>query len=100
VASELAADVRAGKAPHALPTNRDFRGANPSLSQAYEGGWLACRYIAATFGQPALVRFYRAVGTSHQASKAAVRGALRHVLGLRTDEFVTLWRRYVRELLA
>jgi hypothetical protein len=95
VAAELAADVQSGHTPRSLPTDRDFRGANPSLSQAYQGGWLACRYVAARFGQPALVRFYRAVGTSRRATHGAVTTALRQVVGLSTAQFVARWRAYV-----
>jgi hypothetical protein len=100
IASELAADVHAGRIPRRLPPNADFRGANAELSQAYEASWLACRYIAATFGQPTLVRFYRAVGTSHRGGAAAVAAALRRVLSLQTGQFVARWREYVREQLA
>jgi hypothetical protein len=100
VAAELAADVQAGHTPRSLPTDRAFRGANLSLSQAYQGGWLACRYLAARFGQSALVRFYRAVGTSHLGTSAAVAEALRRVVGLSPAQFVARWRRYVDAQLA
>ncbi|MBV9096793.1 MAG: hypothetical protein JO079_01935, partial [Frankiaceae bacterium] len=43
IATELGADVRAGRAPSYLPPNRDFAGSSKRLAQAYEGGFLACR---------------------------------------------------------
>ena len=55
-AAELASDVRSGQAhPRDLPGDRDFRGSNTELPQAYESGWLACRYIAERYGQHKLV---------------------------------------------
>lgn len=87
--------VDAGEVPSALPTNRDFRSSNSQLAAHYEAAWLACRYIAARFGQAALVRFYRAVGTSSQGSRVAVADALRSVLHLRLDKLVAGWRHYV-----
>ena len=52
-------------------------GSSPRLAQAYEGGWLACRLIAERWGQAALVRFYRAVGTSSLAPREAVAAAMK-----------------------
>lgn len=60
-APELAAEVRHGILPAALPTSAGFDGASNRLSQAYEESWLACRLIAARAGQQGLVRFYKAV---------------------------------------
>jgi hypothetical protein len=96
VASGLASRVRAGDAPKRLPPNRDFRGTNQALPQAYESGWLACRYIAERYGQAKLVRFYRSVGTSTGPRADAVPEALRDWLGLTPARFTALWRGYVR----
>lgn len=94
-ASELDERVRAGEVPSRLPRNRDFRGSNPQLGDAYEEAWLACRYIAAHYGQPTLVRFYRTVGTSSRPSSAAVSQAMRHLLGVTPREFTRRWRSYI-----
>ena len=59
-AAELAAEVRAGRVPAALPADAAFAGGS-RLPQAYEQSWLACRLIADRAGQAGLVRFYRAV---------------------------------------
>jgi hypothetical protein len=95
VAAELATDVRAGHLGRELPRNRAFRGGNAALSQAYESGWLACRYLADRYGQARLVRFYRAVGTSPLGQAAAVSHALRRGFGLTTARFTAAWRGYV-----
>ena len=97
--AELAKQVRAGRLPRALPTANDFRGGAPGLARSYEEAWLACRYIAARAGQPALVRFYRLVGRSRQPTGPAVASALRRVLGLTPAGFVARWRHYVEKQL-
>ncbi|GAA4188993.1 hypothetical protein [Microbispora amethystogenes] len=111
VAAELAADLRAGGgagadadreagtgagtgagAPLArLPEPADFA-ARPA--QAYEEAWLACRYVAARFGERRLVALYRA------ALREDADTALRNVLGLTTAELTRLWRSSVRAELA
>ena len=96
VAQDLAAAVRAGNVPGHLPTAREFNGASTHLSRAYEGAWLACRMIAARFGQPALVHFYAAVGRSQADPKTAVDLAVRRFLHIRSASFVARWRAYLR----
>jgi hypothetical protein len=100
IAAELATQVRAGRAPTQLPTNADFNGSAQGLPQAYEGAWLACRYIAERYGQPRLVRFYRAVGTSRATTSRAVATALKRLLGLSRAQFTARWRGYVGGQLA
>jgi hypothetical protein len=95
IAAELARAVHAGQLPKQLPSNADFDGSSPVLSQAYQMGWLACRYIARTYGQPTLVRFYRAVGTSRHGTTRAVGDALHRLLGLTLSQFTARWRHYV-----
>ncbi|WP_182875778.1 hypothetical protein [Microbispora sp. H10670] len=74
-----------------LPEPADFA-ARPA--QAYEEAWLACRYIAARFGERRLVALYRA------ALREDADAALRNVLGLTTAELTRLWRSSVRAELA
>lgn len=100
VAAELVPTVRAGRLPTALPANRDFNDSAARLPQAYELSWLACRYLASRYGQPALVRFYREVGRSRRDSPAAVSAALRRVFRLTPGGFTAGWRGYVRAQLA
>jgi hypothetical protein len=95
-ARELGADVRAGRLPRALPTERDFAGDNRRLAQAYELAWLACRLIAERAGQDGLVRFYRVVSEEPGTPAAALTAALRSGLGMSAAEFVAAWRDNLR----
>jgi hypothetical protein len=98
IAGELGSAVRAGRLPRTLPTEADFAASNARLELAYEQAWMACRLIAATYGQSALVRFYVTVGT---ATDPAV--GLRHafaVLHLTEKRFVADWRTSLRSQLA
>jgi hypothetical protein len=99
-AAELARAVRAGHLPSRLPADVDFSSNARGLARSYELSWLACRDIARRYGQPALVRFYRTVGTSHRATAQAVAVALHRVLGLTPSQFTVQWRAYVRAQLA
>lgn len=98
-ASELAADVRHGRVPTALPTPDQFNTQGQS-AQAYEGAWLACRLIAQHAGQPALVRFYKLVGASPEPPDAAVEAAFHAVLHESTAQFTAQWRQYLKAQLA
>jgi len=100
VAQELAADVRAGHVPLHLPRDDDFNGDNKRLPQAYEGAWMAARLIASRWGQPALVRFYRAVGSSTEQPAQAVSDAFASVLHTSLHSFVAAWRAYLRAQLS
>ncbi len=96
-APELQHAVSEGKVPTALPADRDFgfAGNATHLAQAYEGGWLACRMIAAHWGEGRLDDFYRAVG-EHDRRAGAVEDALRTVLGTTLEAFTEQWRAYLR----
>ena len=100
IAQELGHDVRAGRAPHALPPDSQFAGSSPRLAQAYEGGWMACRLIASRWGASTLVRFYRAVGTSALTPSDAVASAMTSLLHVTPSRFVALWRAYLRAQLS
>ncbi|MEV0589239.1 hypothetical protein [Nonomuraea sp. NPDC050310] len=54
-AAELLADIRAGRLPYRLPEGFG----PPRQAQAYQEAWLACRLIAAEYGEARLVRLYR-----------------------------------------
>ncbi|HWB66530.1 MAG TPA: hypothetical protein VG708_06860 [Mycobacteriales bacterium] len=99
-AAELAGQVRADGAPRQLPGRRAFAGGSSRFTRAYQEGWLACRYIAARYGQATLVRFYRAVGGSRQPTAAAVRAAMRRLLHTDPRSFTAAWRRFVVQELA
>lgn len=96
-ARELLAQVRAGEAPAALPVQEDFDPARGQIAAAYEGAWLACRYVAGRVGQDGLVRLYRQVAASRSADEQVNAAAgLRSVLHLTPAEFTRAWRDYVR----
>ncbi|MFI6683637.1 hypothetical protein [Streptomyces sp. NPDC050485] len=100
-APELQQAVRAGDLPADLPTDADFGfdGGADRLARAYEGGWLACRLIAAHWGEATLARFYAKVGDQPHR-EGAVEKAMAEELGLSPREFTTMWREYVRDQLA
>lgn len=94
-ATELAADVRAGRVPAALPADAEFTGGS-RLPQAYEKSWLACRLIADRVGQAGLVRFYRVVAAAARTDPAtAVALGLRQVLRTDLAAFTAAWRSYL-----
>ncbi len=99
VARELAAEVRAGTVPDRLPGEASFAPDGQRLAQAYQESWLACRLVAERIGAQGLVRLYREVSAGPGDPDASLDSGLRSVLGLTTEQFVTLWREYVREQL-
>ncbi|MEO9237148.1 MAG: DUF4157 domain-containing protein, partial [Jatrophihabitantaceae bacterium] len=99
-ASELAAEVRRGRLPTALPTDAAFAAAGNRLAQLYEQSWLACRLIASTAGQAGLVRFYKAVASAARIDPAtAASNGFSQVLRTSVAAFTASWRAaLVREL--
>jgi hypothetical protein len=93
-AAELAAQIRHGRVPRALPGLTQFSGAG--AAQAYEESWLACRLLAARLGAAGLVRFYRSVGGSEQLPGAAAAAAVHRSLHEPMSGFVQQWRGYLR----
>ncbi|MEV5409214.1 hypothetical protein AB0K60_10315 [Thermopolyspora sp. NPDC052614] len=90
-AAELAAEVRAGRLPDALPGPSDFD-LGPRRVRAYQEAWLACRYVAARFGENRLVDLYRYMRLRPRDADAV----LRQVLGMGSAEFTAAWREYLR----
>ncbi|MFJ1970814.1 hypothetical protein ACIO93_19260 [Streptomyces sp. NPDC087903] len=100
-APELWRAVTDGQVPAALPDDRDFgfTGDATKLAKAYEGGWMACRFIAEHWGDARLRTFYRAVG-GHEKRAGAVEDAMSQVLGTTPEAFTERWRGYLRAQLA
>ncbi|MFF3627576.1 hypothetical protein [Streptomyces sp. NPDC002164] len=96
-APELAAAVRRGELPAALPADEDFgfAGDEARLAKAYEGGLLACELIADAWGERRLSAFYRAVAGQRERG-GAVERALREVLSSTPAAFTARWREYLR----
>ena len=100
VAEELGNDVHRGRVPRSLPSTSQFNGGSRTLAQAYEGGWLACRMIAAQWSQRTLVDFYASVGTSSLPPAAALAQATEAYLQLTPSQFVHRWQQFLRSQLA
>ncbi|WP_433497116.1 peptidase MA family metallohydrolase [Sphaerimonospora sp. CA-214678] len=94
VAAELAADLRAGAPPRALPGRADFAAGSPRRAQAYEEAWLACRYIAERFGERRLVALYRAAMRTGRDGEG-IDGVLRATLGISAAELTRSWLAYL-----
>ncbi|QES50501.1 hypothetical protein DEJ50_24430 [Streptomyces venezuelae] len=88
IAPAAARAVRAGRLPAALPGNAAFTfgGDQEALSRAYEESWLACRTIAARWGEPALLRLYEA------AAREPLPTALATTLGTDPAGLTSVWR--------
>ncbi|MFF3693610.1 hypothetical protein [Streptomyces sp. NPDC002221] len=99
-APELQKAVRAGDLPAGLPSDADFGfdGGADRLARAYEGGWLACRMIAARWGEAKLARLYTEIGDQPHR-EGATEKAMSDQLGLTSGEFTAQWRAYVRDQL-
>ncbi|MET9821093.1 MULTISPECIES: hypothetical protein [Streptomyces] len=96
-APELTRGVSEGRTPGRLPADEDFgfTADADELARAYESGWLACRMIAAQWGEDRLNALYRAVG-AHDERAGAVEDAMGEVLGTTPQEFTRRWREYLR----
>ncbi|MGV9305355.1 hypothetical protein ACWDLG_18425 [Nonomuraea sp. NPDC003727] len=88
-AAELAAEARAGRLPGALPADAAFAPGTPRLAQVYQESWLACRLIAARYGERALADLY-------QRAAGMRLGQALEPLGLSVRALVAHWREYVR----
>lgn len=83
-AAELAADVRRGLLPTALPADDAFGGAH--APQAYAQARLAVDLLAHRYGVPAVLVAYRTAGQGGTPAALAA-------LGLSQDTLVAAWRR-------
>lgn len=85
--------VRTDGLPTTLPTEGDFDARQAGLGATYEAAWLACRLIARTYGENALLDLYRAADEGE-----SVPAAFRRVLGTTERAFVEAWRHDLRRL--
>ncbi|MFD5621672.1 hypothetical protein [Streptomyces yangpuensis] len=92
-APALARAVRRGALPGELPRTEDFAfGGDPeAVARAYEGAWLACRLIAAKWGEKALVELYG------RAGREPLETALRATLGVDRAGLTKAWQESLRE---
>jgi hypothetical protein len=89
-APELAAAVRDGALPAALPSDAALAPGAPGLGAAYEQAWLAVDLLVRRYGATRVDALYRAVGRAHDG--AAAERALDDVLGTSTAELTAAWR--------
>lgn len=95
-AAELAAQLRTGPVPAALPTTADFDQAGPRLPAVYEQAWLAGRLIASLAGPAGLVRVYHLVAATTGSPGDGVDHALRTVVHMTLGQFTARWQQYLR----
>lgn len=93
-ARQVIARMRKEGLPTGLPTPADLEPTAEGLGATYEEAWLACRFLADTWGEHAMVRFYETVNDG-----AAIGTAFRTVLGIGEKEFVERWRADLSSLL-
>ncbi|MEU9578848.1 hypothetical protein [Streptomyces chilikensis] len=91
-APALAREVRGGRTPPHLPTDREFAfgGDAGTVGRAYEGAWLACRLVADRWGEGTVRALYDAAGADGEEA------ALREVLGVDRAGFTALWQADLR----
>jgi hypothetical protein len=101
VAAALLDRVRAGSPlPGRLPGDADFAAVGTVAAQAYAGGWLACRLVAADRGERGLVAVYRAAVAASGPAAQRVDAALRQVTGQGTTAWTARWQASLRALVA
>ncbi len=99
VAGQLLQRVRAVGAPQALPAAEQFEPTRADAATAYQGAWLAVRWIADRFGEGTLLAFYHAAASAGSTAGPAggptapsTDSALRDVLGMTPEDFVRAWQ--------
>jgi hypothetical protein len=92
---DLAAQVRAGQAPVALPSDDEFKATASKIDLAYQQAWSMSLYIAKKYTQPKLVEFYHAVAGAGHVDGARLDALTRSVLGVSTPQLIAGWRHYL-----
>ena len=94
-AGQVIRQVRREGPPAHLPGPAEFDTTTTQLGAAYESAWLACRLLARTGGERALVRLYRLVDGGRELSSS-----LRATSGLTLGGLTRAWRRSLSDLAA
>ncbi|HLS76811.1 MAG TPA: hypothetical protein VK083_08500 [Nocardia sp.] len=92
VAPTVRAAVHAGHPPPALPADADFTG--PAAAMAYELAWTGCAFVAESYGEPHLIRLYRALAAASADDEERLLG---EVLGVARADFLDRWRSWLTE---
>lgn len=99
-APALAAEVAAAGPPADLPTDANFAPSNPDAALAYQSAWSVAAFIADTYDDDKLKRFYVALAGADQPTDptlvaAAQNTAAQIVLGISRDDLVSQWRAWL-----
>jgi hypothetical protein len=94
-AGQVIKQVRRHGPPDHLPGGAEFDTTTTQLGAAYESAWLACRLLARTGGERALVRLYRMVEGGRELAPS-----LRATFGLGPGGLTRAWRRSLSDLAA
>lgn len=87
LASQILRLVRDDGPPEHLPGAAQFDGSDENIGAWYESAWVATRLVAQRYGEPALLRFYRAADAQGETARP-----FREVLGTTEARFEALWR--------
>jgi hypothetical protein len=91
----LVQQVRSGRFDGALPSDREFRGADAGV--AYDEGSAFCLWVARTYGAAKLRALYREFAGSDPTSSADLDRGFRRVLGLPRRAAERRWAAWVRD---
>jgi len=94
-AGQVIEQVRRDGPPDHLPGGAEFDTTTTQLGAAYESAWLACRLLARTGGERALLRLYRMVDGGRELAPS-----LRATFGLSPGGLTRAWRRSLSDLAA
>lgn len=94
-APDLAAQVRAGQSPDALPSDQDFGVATEKSALAYQSAWALAAYVADRYGETRLKALYRGVAASGDVGRQD--NAIATALGVDRNRLIADWRRWLAE---
>lgn len=95
VASDLIQEMTLAGVPRHLPGRQEFEGSTRTEGAAYEASWLACRWIADSYGTERLLELYRVADQAGGHSRP-----IRRVLGISRAELTRQWRTELARLAA
>ncbi|MFT4043630.1 MAG: hypothetical protein QM673_10760 [Gordonia sp. (in: high G+C Gram-positive bacteria)] len=94
-APDLAALVRAGRPPTAVPADQDFVLSARSSSLAYQAAWSLAAFVAGRYGEVRLKALYRGVAASGDTGRQDA--AIGTALGVTRAQMVTQWQHWLAE---
>lgn len=99
-APALAAEISSSGPPADIPSDANFAPSSPDAALAYQSAWSVAAFIADTFGDDKLKRFYVALAGADQPVDPALITASQDtaskvVLGVSRDDLVRQWRAWL-----